>query len=306
MSLESPDATEERAAKRRDRRAAPSRVTVAQHELQFGDQPIVLSGVPPRLSGPLWVRNPQSVAVRFKRLAIRTAATELGVAAGAVQASAAVPPTKPSKSKAAAASVAPQIDLDVQVVGKLRGGEAGELLAVLEVPLGTAPGSYQATLAGAGGAGHAVLVQVGEHRQVRLHPSSLARSATPGDKLSFQVSVRNLGNVTSLIPAATPVLLHGNDRDWMDHFHAAVKSSGDKGHAVFLDDFVARMAADEPPVGRAKIAVGAGPLAAQQGRMLEIEVTIPAKLPPDNDYLATLQLGDALLQLQLHCGAAPK
>jgi hypothetical protein len=73
-----------------------------------------------------------------------------------------------------------------------------------------------------------------------------------------------------------------------------------------LNAFTKGMSRDEGPIGRAKLIDGAGPLAPQATRLIEMEVSLPKKLRSDRRYLAIVRLGQAMLSLTLFMSAAPQ
>jgi hypothetical protein len=61
---------------------------------------------------------------------------------------------------------------------------------------------------------------------------------------------------------------------------------------------------DEPPLGRARITSGAGSLAAQDERAVELELRLPAQLRARRRYRAVVRLGGAAVRVTVQVAAA--
>jgi hypothetical protein len=251
---------------------------VTQEHVEFGGEPIVLVGDPRRCAGVIVVRNPQDLPVKLRRIHLRSDGQRLGGCGD------------------------PSV-IDLRVSAGLCAGETQQLRVRAQLPPGTPPGCYEARLEGGDGVVRKVAIHVLERRRTRLSPLAVTCGAAPGATFTVKVNAQNLGNVAVVIPPHAPLELHAADRGWPFHFHAAARSHGGEGHQAFLDAFVKRMADDEPPVGRVRVHDGAGPLAAQQGRALELEVALPKKLRSGRTYRGLVRLADTVLRLTLHLGA---
>lgn len=248
---------------------------VTQEHVEFGSDPIVLVGDPRHCAGLVVVRNPQDVPVKLKRIHLRSASQQLGGCGD------------------------PSV-IDIRLSAGLCAGETQQLRVRAQLPPGTPPGCYEARLEGGDGVARQVAIHVLERRRTRLSPPAITFAPGPSATFTVKVNASNFGNVPVVIPPNAAVELHAADRGWPFHFHAAAKSHGSQGHQAFLDSFVKRIGDDEPAVGRAKVVAGAGALAAQQGRLLEIEVSLPKKLRDGRTYRGLVRLADAVLRMTIH------
>jgi hypothetical protein len=254
---------------------------VTEDNVRLASEPIALIGPPRACKGMVRVHNPRREAVRLKRLMVHTAAEPL-------------------------ASCAPGGAIALRVSAPLCAGETRAVRVRLALPPGTPPGEYQAWLTDEGKQRCSVSIQVLERRRMRLVPNAVGRTASPGETFTVRAVASNCGNVPVVIPARVAVELHAADRGFLSHFHGALRSDGDEGHGHFLDAFVARMARDEPPLARARVTLGAGPLAAQDSRVVELEVKLPKQLRRRRTYQAIVRLGDARLRLTLRLTSSPR
>lgn len=248
---------------------------VEQSQLSFGDKPIVFVGNPRRCVGVLEIHNPDDQPVKMRRLQLRSADPKLN------------------------GPCLPEV-FDANVLARLCGCETKKVEVSLSFPPTTPPGQYDAWLGGHAGTRCPVSIRLLELRSLRLTPGTVSYTTQPGATFDTTITVTNLGNVPLPIPQGTPLVFRDLVRGWHQHFHAAVSTVGDQGNQPFLDEFLKRMAAAEPPVGRAKIRCGAGDLAPNESRLLEIEVCVPKKLQAPRNYAAFANLGDATLTLKLH------
>lgn len=250
---------------------------VSSERMQFDSEVVTLVGDPRRCVGIVVVRNPHAVPVKLKRLQLRTAAREL-LRCGADA-------------------------IELRVSAPLCAGESAQLRVGAGLPSGTPPGVYEAWLDGMDEQRIPVAIHVLAHRRTRLVPAAVTCAPTPGKKFTIRTTAHNLGNVPALIEARIPLLLHASERGWPDHFHAAARTHGEQGYEAFLNDFVKRIGADEPPVGRAKLLAGSGPLAPGEHCVLEIEVSLPKQLHAGFRYQAIMRIAEARLRMTLHVGA---
>lgn len=254
---------------------------VTQERVSFAGEEIVLIGDPRRCAGLVRVHNPHDVAVKLKRIRLRT------------------------DDRAIANRCDGQI-AEIDVSAPLCPGETQLLRVKLRLPAGTPPGRYQAWLEGEGKQARPVTIEVLERRKTRLSPGAITHACRPGDTFSVRVTASNLGNVPVEVPSRAVVELHPGDRGWLHHFHAAARSHGDRGYQSFLDGFVRRLGQAEPPLGRARVRAGQGLLEPQQGRVIEVEISLPKKLRARRSYLARVRLAGASLRMTLHVDAANK
>jgi hypothetical protein len=254
---------------------------VSQERVAFGCEPIVLVGPPDGCEGLIQLHNPAPEPVKIRRLRLR------------------------SHDEALQNCCDPGV-LELQLSAVLCAGGSAQERVTLQLPAATPPGTYDATLEGAEGRAQQVHIHVLEERRTELAPASITRSVCRGETFSVPLHVINDGNVAIEIPRFGAVEMHDGERDWMHHFHAVASAHGDEGYALFLDQFIARMGANEPPLGRARVTAGAGPLAAQTGRLIELCVSLPKKLRTHHKYRARLAIADAALELILHVGDKPE
>jgi hypothetical protein len=248
---------------------------VEQSRLSFGKAPIVFVGEPRRCVGVVEVHNPHDEPVKMRRLRLQSADSKLQN------------------------SCEPEV-IDAQVIARLCACETKRVEVSLAFPPTTPPGHYQAWLGGLDGARCPVSIRLLELRSLRLSPGRVSHTTSPGATFETCITVTNLGNVPLTIPHGTPLVFRDPRRGWHQHFHASVTTHGEQGNQQFLDDFLKRMAAAEPPVGRTKIKRGSGVLAPAESRVLEIEVCMPKKLHAPCNYVAFANLGDGTLTLALH------
>jgi hypothetical protein len=252
--------------------------TVAQERLSFGRDPLVLVGDPRHCRGIVRVHNPCADPVKLRRLMLRT-------------------PGHDRLSSGCDDGVV------VNVAAALCPGETRLLRVSVQLAPGTPPGDYQAYLDGEGKVSVPVTLSVLEHRRVRLSPGAAEFTCCPGDVLTLRTTASNLGNVAVTLPRRAVVQLHPGDRGLLHHFHAAVGAHAEDGYQQFLNGLVRRMGREEPPLGRARLLSGHGPLPAQDARLLEVEVELPKRLRTRRKYLAIVRLAGARLHLTLHVTA---
>lgn len=162
------------------------------------------------------------------------------------------------------------------------------------------PGDYRATLFDPQGASCRATIQVHERRATRVHPSVVRCSATPGDKRTWEVELKNVGNVVSeLLPGAV-VHLSSGDENWHRHFHRAVARLGEQGHEQVLDHFVKSLGGSEHMPIKGKLVLGAGSLAPGEGRRVTLELTVPPKLPTRRYFNAVTRLADGVFTAALY------
>lgn len=248
---------------------------VEQTRLSFGKTPIVFVGDPRRCVGVLEIHNPHDEPVKVRRLRLQSADPKLRNGCD------------------------PEV-IDALVIARLCACETKKVEVSLAFPPATPPGHYDAWLGGIEGARCPVSIRLLELRRLRLSPARVSHTTEPGATFDTCITVTNQGNVPVTIPHGTPLVFRDPSRGWHQHFHASVKTHGEQGNQTFLDDFLKRMAAAEPPVGRTKIKQGSGELAPNESRVLEIEVCMPKKLHAPCNYVAFANLGDAMLTLALH------
>jgi hypothetical protein len=246
--------------------------TVTQDHLSFTSELIELVGPPRKCVGSVRVHNPGETQVKLRRLRLRSA----------------------EKLLASCGDV-----FELRVSAPLCAGETRLVPVRLALPCGTPPGAYEALLDCADEAPRVVSIRVLERRKLRVTPRVVALAGCAGESVRLRVTVRNLGNVPVLIPARAVLELHVADRVWTHYFHAAVRSQGGRGHARVLDSFTRRMQHDEPPLGRARMLSGAGPLEAQDERPIELELRLPAGLRARRKYRAVVRLGGAAVRAAL-------
>jgi hypothetical protein len=248
--------------------------SVTQQRLSFGSQPVVLVGDPRRCMGVLAIHNPNDHPVKLRRIQLRSASGKLSN------------------------SCDPEM-IEIRLLASLCPCETRQVEVSVPLPPFTPPGCYEASLEGADGASCRVSIHVLERRRLRLSPASLSYTKAPGETFALCVTATNLGNVPVEVPRSAALALHDREHGWHDHFHAAASTHGDQGNGPFLDAFIKRMAAAEPPVGRIRISEGAGVLAPDSSRLLEIAVSLPKKLRAPYNYAAVAYLADAALSLNL-------
>lgn len=242
--------------------------------LRLSEAPVIFIGDPRTCVGFVEVHNPNKTPVRLRRVYLRGAA----------------PLALACESDGA---------IEARVSRTLCPGATETLRLALRLAAGTPPGSYQAELSLGGCAPRAVTVQVLERRRARISPAAISCAYEPGSTHTLRVHVQNLGNVATVIPVRAALELHEGDRGWPNHFHSAARAAGELGHVAFLDAFTKRLSKAEPPVGRAKVRSGAGPLDAQQSRLVELEIRMPKKLRAGRRYRGVVRLAGALLHLLL-------
>jgi hypothetical protein len=260
------------------RQPGPLLRLVTQEHVEFGSEPIALVGDPRHCAGLLVVHNPLDEPVKLRRIHLRSETQALGACAD------------------------PSV-VEIRVSAGLCAGETQQLRVRAQLPPGTPPGCYEARLEGADGKCVPVAIHVLQRRRLRLSPAAITYAPSSGERFTVQLQASNLGNVPLVIPPHAPLELHVADRGWPHHFHAAARAHGADGHQVFLDDFVKRLGDDEPALGRVKVVTGDGSLAAQHGRLLQLEVTMPKKLRSGRKYRGLARLGDAVLRMDLHIAA---
>jgi hypothetical protein len=197
-------------------------------------------------------------------------------------------------------------ELPLRAYGRLPPRACGDVNVELSVHPATAPGIYSAAIEYPRGSVTPATIQVFEHRQTRLHPATIPLTVQLGEKLSVDVSAKNLGNVATSIARGVVVVLRAADESWHQHLHRAAAASGERGHGPVLDEFVKRMGENELRPTRAKISAGAGSLAPMESRTLRVELTVPATLAKGRSYFAVLRLGDGQLTFALRTLAAPE
>lgn len=250
--------------------------TVTQDRLSFASELIELVGPPRKCVGSVRVHNPGQGEVKLRRLRLTSSEKLLAIRGGT---------------------------MELRVSAPFCAGETRLVPVRLALPAGTPPGVYEALLECADDTQRTVSIRVLERRKLRVTPRSVALTGCAGESVRLRVTVRNLGNVPVVIPARTVLELHVADRVWTHYFHAAVRSQGARGHARVLDSFTRRMQHDEPPLGRARMISGAGPLAAQDERPIELELRLPAGLRARRRYRAVVRLGGAAVRAALQVSA---
>jgi hypothetical protein len=248
----------------------------SQEQMRFVSEKIVLVGDPRRCQGVVQVHNPTKDKVRLRRLLLTTRARELMSACN-----------EPGQ-------------IEVKVSGPLCAGETQGLRAIAKLPLGTPPGVYEACIESPDGAARPVSIHVLERRAVKLSPPGSAYTVQAGTTFCARFSATNLGNVAVRIPARVLVELHTADYGWSHYFHRAARARGEEGHAAFLDAFVRGLSRQEPPTGRAKVVQGAGELAPQETRLLELSIALPKSLRNRRNYQGIVRIGTARHRMRLH------
>lgn len=188
----------------------------------------------------------------------------------------------------------------VSVRVKLGPCESREVRVEFPLSLAAPPGEYSATLFDPQGASCRATIQVHERRVTRVHPSIVPCSGAPGDKLSWEVHLKNVGNVVSELSPGAVVHLSSGDENWHRHFHRAVARFGGQGHEQVLNQFVESLGGSEHTPIKGKLVRGAGQLAPGEGRRVTLELTVPKKLPPRRYVNAVTRLGDGVFTASLY------
>lgn len=251
---------------------------VTQEQVVFGSKPITLIGVPRFCRGVLLVSNPRDEPVKLRGIRLRASGELEKCGDGGA--------------------------LEMPLVAVLRAGETRPFEVTLRLPPGLRPGVYEAHLDGAKDCSAPVAVRVLEDPRLRLSPATISCAATPGETFTVHTTALNIGNVTAVVPARTAVQMHPTARGWPEHLHGAIASEGEHGYEAVLNEFVKRLAEEEAPPSRAKVLAGAGALAPQESRVLEVQIALSNRLHADFSYDALVPLGGAFLCLALRNGAA--
>jgi hypothetical protein len=251
---------------------------VTQEQLLFGGKPITLIGVPRSCRGVLLVTNPHDGPVKLRRIRLRTSGELEKWGDGGA--------------------------FEVPLVAVLPAGETRPFEITLRLPPGLRPGVYEAHLDAAKDSSVPVAVHVLEDPRMRLSPAIISCAASPGETFTVFTTALNIGNVTAVVPGLVAVQMHPTGRGWPEHLHGAIASEGEHGYEAVLNAFVKRLADDEAPVGLAKVLAGAGPLAPQESRVLEVHGSLSNRLRADFTYDAIVPLAGASLRLTLRTGVA--
>lgn len=188
----------------------------------------------------------------------------------------------------------------LSIRAKLLAGESRELRVEIPISLTAPPGTYTATLMDPSGPSCPATIQVHERRATRVHPSVVPCSASRGQVLSLEVHVKNVGNVVSHLAPGVAIRLSSGDENWHRHFHRSVARFGSQGHQQVLDRFVETLGESEHSPLKGRLTRGAGELAPGEGRLVNLEFTVPNTLPARRYFNAALRLGDGALTLSLY------
>jgi hypothetical protein len=283
----------------------------AREPIVMGEQSILIAGAPPRCVGYVALQNPTATAQRVKGMILRSDAEALFVS-GCPEPGPLLLSSEGAHERATVAQLeklcAPADrglrELPLRAYGRLPPRACADVNVELSLHPATAPGIYSAAIEYPRGSVTPATVQVFENRQTRLHPATIPLTVELGEKLSVEVSAKNLGNVETTIARGVVVSLRAADESWHQHLHRAAAGSGEQGHGPVLDEFVKRMGENELRPTRAKVTAGAGPLAPMASRLLRVELTVPASLAKGRSYFAVLRLGDGQLTFALRTLAA--
>jgi hypothetical protein len=247
----------------------------------LADEPAVLRGFPERCFGLVSLRNSGKEPITVQRLPAEF-------------------PAQAAEGVRLAALAAKELSTFVRLAPQ----ETRSVLASVALDPATPPGLYKGRLQTGADTSRAVLVQVLEQGSVEVLPDAVTWTGVPGEALSVNLLLRNLGNLPNPVPKSAAFQL-APDRGLPHHFHAAAREAGKQGYQAFLNSFVAKLSDDEPPALAARVKKGAGPLAPQQSVEVRLELTVPKTLKPGRSYRGVIALGRAKVRIQLNL-AAPK
>ena len=158
-----------------------------------------------------------------------------------------------------------------------------------ELPEATPPGTYQGTV-NIGAVTYKSVVDVTPHMNFLLIPDQLALNVNPGEKVTVQLTIANLGNTTIEIPTTHGFGLfdlEGAEKG----IRTALTSTSVKGQERF-NRLIEGVAAGHGGLVRLLVKEGAGQVAPGESRKVLLELSIPKRLNPGHIYEGTWPLAN--------------
>jgi hypothetical protein len=167
---------------------------------------------------------------------------------------------------------------------------------VLALPRTTPPGTYEGRVS-VGPDSHRLRVDVLANTSLRLLPERLDVKALPGEELTVEVTVLNLGNVPAEILARYVIgLVDSKGIDRALSRTSGAKLGHDKGRA---DHLVDEIAAGRGGPARVEVESGSGTLDAGQTRELCARLKLPERLRRGRTYSGVWRLEDAAFSVRV-------
>jgi hypothetical protein len=160
-------------------------------------------------------------------------------------------------------------------------GDVEARKATLRLPRWTPPGRYEGS-AQIAGRELAIVAEVQPRARLEAHPSRLSIDASPGEKVTADVTLLNTGNVTCEIAARSTFCLF--DGQGIDHaFWAALTSEPPDGKQrvdLLLDD----LAGSHGGLVEVTVTAGAGPIEAGESREVRLALSLSDRIRVGHAY----------------------
>lgn len=152
---------------------------------------------------------------------------------------------------------------------------------MMQLPPGTAPGTYRGVLSIDGGE-REIVVEVEPHVQVDADPPRLELTGRPGQRLSAQVVATNRGNVPVELQRANACGLfdEGGIECAIGRAAVAELAPGERR----IDRFADALAEMHGGLVRINADAGTGPLLPGESRTVRLSLTVPERLKPGHVY----------------------
>tara|TARA_R110001592_G_scaffold177076_2_gene417332 strand:+ start:145165 stop:145962 length:798 start_codon:yes stop_codon:yes gene_type:complete len=175
------------------------------------------------------------------------------------------------------------------------------VMAELQLPLETAPGQYQATIV-YGKEKHPIDITIIEHNETLISPSHIRLKGASGDKVSYQLSITNLGNLAFELGDVGMVWLR--EHDWIGRTLVYSLREAKEGDSFvdFGGQVLHNFRKDIIPPARIQfkpekvISIAAG-----SSIVRTLSLTLPPGLKKGRRYLGFIKINENRIWLEVYC-----
>jgi hypothetical protein len=241
--------------------------------------PLILSGVPPILSGRLELANASDEKLKLRAIQVSEHDDES----------------------------ARQFGLDRLVVGaRLAPRQRALIQAHFLVDPFTPPGMYRASVA-LGEQRTAVVAHVFEKLDLRIDPARIHLRGAGGDVRSQRILITNAGNVTEALRDLALVFLE--ERNWVNRslVYALRETQPGEGHQAYFDRVVTELRNTLARPARITLrGQHVNALAPGEAAEVDLEITLPAELVKGRVYIGSTPFMSGRLSFKVECNGASK
>ena len=247
----------------------------------LSEEPAIFYGIPSECRGQLKLINTSGAKVK-----IRSLATDA-----------------PTKKRKSTPSLKPS---KINLFARIKANSEACVTAELELPHGTAPGQYQASIP-CGKHKHPIDVTILEHHELLISPNHIRLKGESGDTVSYQITISNLGNVALEFGDVGIVWLR--EQNWVGRtlVYTLRDTTAEDSFEDFENHLLQNFRKDIIPPARiqfepAKInAISAG-----ETLIRKLTLTLPPGLMKGRRYLGFIKINENRIWLEVYCSGGQK